>query len=1415
VNLMTINQSQGRWILAQAWLPEHILSQAYYELERQPTKDLCTLLVERNLLTLAQAEAVRLSVNQQFNSGRFRRPDLSAPSPSNSMSIAPPLGSPHYDHLVNPALSQASKSHLNSSAHHSSAHHSSAHHSSALKSSLSQRKSVDFVGRLFAQYEIIEEISRGGMGVVLKAKIANVGSLVALKLLLDEDGKDESFARFKQEAQVLAQLKHPSIVQVKNFGREEGIPFFAMELVEGLDLKSVVTEHLRCHGHVPVYDWTTRVMQQLAEALAYCHEEKVLHRDVKPANVIIEEETDRPVLVDFGLVKLKKSEGQEEAGMNLSVTGEVRGTPSYMAPEQADPLGDFGAVGKKTDVWGFGASLFFCLTGQAPYDGESATNIYVSLMREEPSRVQDLNPNAPDWLDELTHQCLQRKARDRLAMPRVARILTGGLNGPERALEMLGGGTRSRSAGPILLVGVSLLVVIGLMIAFWIYREQQGALNRAKDVALFQGQVQEAMDSARQQIARTRGQLLESIRATPPTPKDPLELERAAQVEKKRVQLINNAAQFESHWKKDQTAKISSLIVELRALRLLCLLRGDELPNIRNAERWLKDVADEHKELSSVMWASARVFCKEKKYGAAKAQYHSLILLNREQVIYYQELIQLLLSLNKREEAKEVLDRALLCISRAEENPKILGLLLDFSVGEESESTLEKIANLRAAPKALAIGAIKRSWQLRYFTVLARLVAHLPGAEWSDPVVTMARCKTLLEGRRPLTIIARLRGLSFPDDPETQLRVHEFRARAYMQTMKVSMIVSELESAVKIAERLTDKTTTLRLYRELALYKRLQKKGRDAASGILKKALKLAGSTPGAQHREILRQLHMDEFFSRIIFSPYTLRQLEIKIKVLIKKDPPNEPKLSKLKQKGSTLLKAANMLLKETGRFGSSSELTNYWSAYHNFLRQDFSTARRYPVSIGDKSMLAELIRAKALWKDTNWSSSQARSHQAAIGLFQKARQSRRERASAFWIARARWIIPIIRAAKSKTISSKDLSGLNYVLYTSPLDPLPYKYFSPLLDLLGKKKMGAQYLDTARYIDPADPESFAKLAGEVPLPTRLKVYSWAVFCDRLGTRAKAVKAALLIKYAAALKVSGKKLECQEILQEALELAPFDVTAIESARQLYRVSSPKYQSLSARLETIQNKGLLVLANASSALKQGLGQKARLLAERSLPFLSEFHQSEAHYIVSAASLMLKGPGVSSMSLRLKLAQSVIENHSLTELYLKFCMDKQLGDHQFHRRQFQSMVSLKPSDKEAVGAWQLSLAGYVLGFFNPSSVNDRRFLSRAEMELRDLLLDHPKAHGVRFILACLLVIDSCPRDAERLIDDVAFAGYKHPKLRSPLLYGLRARVTAEIGVEKYLPWLSKARKLGFKIDQWPLLFPPAARKLLEDR
>ena len=92
-------------------------------------------------------------------------------------------------------------------------------------------------------------------------------------------------------------------------------------------------------------------------------------------------------------------------------------------------------------------------------------------------------------------------------------------------------------------------------------------------MVLYQGQVQESMDSARQQIARTRGQLLESIHARPSTPKDPLELERAAQIEKKRVQLINDAGPFESHWKKDQTAKISLLVVELRALRLLCLLR--------------------------------------------------------------------------------------------------------------------------------------------------------------------------------------------------------------------------------------------------------------------------------------------------------------------------------------------------------------------------------------------------------------------------------------------------------------------------------------------------------------------------------------------------------------------------------------------------------------------------------------------------------------------------------------------------------------------------------------------------------------------------------------------------------------------------------------------------------------------------
>jgi serine/threonine protein kinase/formylglycine-generating enzyme required for sulfatase activity len=311
------------------------------------------------------------------------------------------------------------------------------------------------------------EISRGGMGVIYRARHRRLDNEVALKVILGGDASEEQLIRFEREAQTLAQLKHPNIVRVSDFGDEAGTPFFAMELIPGRELKDHVDRQKK-RKTLPPFEWTVKMLEPIAAALVACHEKGVVHRDLKPHNIMVEAKTRRPVLVDFGLARpeAQRPEVSQSAGAapsgnpdgsaELTQAGATMGTPAYMAPEQADAE-TYGPVGEKADVWGFGATLFYCLTGSAPYSGETALNVYKKLLTEDPRDVAVLNPETPRSLAALCRRCLTKAPAERPTMSEVRDVLAFELSRKERRRRRL------------LLLGLSLpsLVALGVL-AWWL-----------------------------------------------------------------------------------------------------------------------------------------------------------------------------------------------------------------------------------------------------------------------------------------------------------------------------------------------------------------------------------------------------------------------------------------------------------------------------------------------------------------------------------------------------------------------------------------------------------------------------------------------------------------------------------------------------------------------------------------------------------------------------------------------------------------------------------------------------------------------------------------------------------------------------------------------------------------------------------
>jgi tRNA A-37 threonylcarbamoyl transferase component Bud32/CheY-like chemotaxis protein len=251
------------------------------------------------------------------------------------------------------------------------------------------------IGEVIAGYRIEERIGRGGMGVVYRAEHLNLRRRAAVKIIAPDLAESEGFReRFTREARIAAALQHPNIVTVYDAGEVDGLLYLAMQYIEGEDLAAM----LRTEGRLRPYR-AIDVCRQVASALDAAHARGLIHRDVKPANVLIEGRT--AFLTDFGLTK-RLEEGGTRA--QLTRAGDVVGTIHYVAPEQIEGT----AVSARTDVYSLGCLLFHCLSGQVPFTRETDVAVIYAHLSEEPPRLSSLRPDLPEGLDAVIAKALDK-----------------------------------------------------------------------------------------------------------------------------------------------------------------------------------------------------------------------------------------------------------------------------------------------------------------------------------------------------------------------------------------------------------------------------------------------------------------------------------------------------------------------------------------------------------------------------------------------------------------------------------------------------------------------------------------------------------------------------------------------------------------------------------------------------------------------------------------------------------------------------------------------------------------------------------------------------------------------------------------------------------------------------------------------
>ncbi len=256
-----------------------------------------------------------------------------------------------------------------------------------------------FSTRSFGDYELLEEIARGGMGVIFRARQSSLDRIVALKMILEGQlASQVEIDRFKIEAQAAAHLDHSGIVQVFDHGVIDGRHYIAMAFIDGESLAERIQTATLSDDHA------ARILLQITDAIDYAHQRGVIHRDLKPANILIDG-TGNTRISDFGLAKRRDRKSQ------LTVSGQMLGTPSYMAPEQASSRGE---VTDATDIYALGAILYAMLSGKPPFEGATLVETISKVIEQEPLPLKQVTNNhvSPD-LETICFKCLEKDPADR------------------------------------------------------------------------------------------------------------------------------------------------------------------------------------------------------------------------------------------------------------------------------------------------------------------------------------------------------------------------------------------------------------------------------------------------------------------------------------------------------------------------------------------------------------------------------------------------------------------------------------------------------------------------------------------------------------------------------------------------------------------------------------------------------------------------------------------------------------------------------------------------------------------------------------------------------------------------------------------------------------------------------------------
>ena len=317
----------------------------------------------------------------------------------------------------------------------------------------------NLIGQYLGRYHILEQLGEGGMAVVCKAYDTRLERNVAVKVILPQKQHTEKFIkRFEREAKALASLSHPNIVKVIDYGEYESLPYLVMEYLPGGTLKQKLT------GKPMNWQNAIQILLPIARALAYAHGHKIIHRDVKPSNILITD-SDEPMLSDFGIAKIIEA----EESLDLTGTGVGVGTPEYMSPEQAQGK----HVDARSDVYSLGMVFYEMVTGRKPYQADTPMAVVWKLASEPLPRPRSFVPGLPDPVDQILLKALAKHPEDRYQnidkFAMALESLASGASSKDKIIDSRTGSSGVGNRRTVLwsLITITGMALIGILIAWF------------------------------------------------------------------------------------------------------------------------------------------------------------------------------------------------------------------------------------------------------------------------------------------------------------------------------------------------------------------------------------------------------------------------------------------------------------------------------------------------------------------------------------------------------------------------------------------------------------------------------------------------------------------------------------------------------------------------------------------------------------------------------------------------------------------------------------------------------------------------------------------------------------------------------------------------------------------------------------